>query len=97
MKVGGDEFVVSSGSFAVRPPGVPHALWNPRQHVVRVVDVVSPPGFENSFQELAELYAPGGPPDPALVASLRDRYGLTGEPQWVPDLKSRCGLALLGE
>jgi quercetin dioxygenase-like cupin family protein len=97
LRVGADDFVVPSGGFAVKPPGVPHALWNPREHVLRVVEVISPAGFETYFQELAELYGAGGLPDAASVATLRDRYGIAGEPEWIPELKSRYGLALLGE
>jgi quercetin dioxygenase-like cupin family protein len=97
MRVGADEFVVSRGRFGVRPPGVPHALWNPRREVVHVIDVISPAGFEPYFQELAALYANGGLPDPGEVAALRDRYGIAAEPEWIPELKSKYGLALLGE
>ena len=97
LRVGADEFVVPSGSFAVKPPDVPHALWNPGQHVVRVIEVISPPGFETYFQELAEFYTAGTLPDPGLVASLRERYGLTANPEWIPELKSKHQLRLLGE
>jgi hypothetical protein len=51
--------------------------------------VISPAGFEHFFREMAELAA-AGPPQPADVMALADRYGLQfGRPDWLPDLIAR--------
>jgi len=64
---------------------------------VRVLEVISPAGLEPFFRELAEIYACHGFREPALVAELQDRYGLTASMDWIPLLKARHGLTLLGD
>ena len=59
--------------------------------------MISPGGFEGYFRELAEIHASRGFRDPRLVAALQDRYGLTASVDWIPPLKARHGLKLLGE
>jgi quercetin dioxygenase-like cupin family protein len=97
LRVGADEFSVKEGCFALKPAGIPHCLWNPTGSTARALDIISPAGFEPYFRELAGLYASGGPPDLELLADLRNRYGILGDPGWTPELKARLGLKMLGE
>jgi hypothetical protein len=64
---------------------------------VRVLEVISPAGFERYFRELAEIQASQGFRDPRLVGDLQDRYGLSASVDWIPQLKAVHGLKLLGE
>ncbi|MGZ4180767.1 MAG: hypothetical protein ACXVUL_08815 [Solirubrobacteraceae bacterium] len=41
-----------------------------------VLEVISPGGFERYFERAAELFAAGGPPDPAALEALAAEYGL---------------------
>lgn len=53
--------------------------------------------FEHYFRELAEIHASRGFREPRLVADLQDRYGVTASADWIPPLKARHELKLLGE
>jgi hypothetical protein len=42
----------------------------------RLLEIISPAGFEHYFEELAALLAAGGPPDPASRVKLARKYDL---------------------
>jgi hypothetical protein len=81
----------------VKRPQVTHAWWIPTPTPARVLEVISPAGFERYFRELAEIQASHGNREPRLVAGLQERYRLTATMEWIPVLKARHGLKLLGE
>lgn len=62
-----------------------------------MLEIISPGGFETYFVVLAVLYSSARPPEPHLVADLRERYGITANREWMSELKARHGLELLGE
>jgi len=67
-------------------------MWNAGTSPARMIEVISPAGFEHFFHELADMTA-AGPPQPPDVMDLADRYGLQlGRPDWLPDLISRYHL-----
>ena len=76
---------------------VTHAWWNATARPARVLVVISPAGFEPYFREPAAIYASSGFREPRLVADLQARYGLSASMDWIPELKARHGLKLLGE
>ena len=43
--------------------------------LARVVEIISPAGFERYFEELAEILSVGGPPDVPGIEALAARYG----------------------
>lgn len=53
--------------------------------------MITPPGFENFFRELADAFE-DGPADPSAIESLAASYGLFFDPAWVPELMAKCGL-----
>lgn len=79
----------------VKPTGIPHAFWNKGPGPARFVEIISPPGFESYFDELAELVYKGtdDPDFEAGIASLGAKYGLTFHMELVPELLERHGLA----
>lgn len=94
----GDEIVeVEAGSYVYKPRNVPHTFWNPTDQPARLLEIICPAGFENYFAEIAELFArggqPGGPEHEAIAARYQESHSLA----WVPELKERFGLKLLGE
>lgn len=92
FRSGDREAVLGPGGYITKPRGELHTMWNAGPAPARMIEVISPAGFEHFFRELAGLLA-AGPPDPADVAALADRYGLQfGEPDWLPDLISRYQL-----
>jgi mannose-6-phosphate isomerase-like protein (cupin superfamily) len=81
------------GSVVVKPRGVPHAFWNPSDEPCRLLEIISPAGFENYFEELAGILAQL-PPDLAALRDLADRYGLDLDPTSIPRLVEEHGLTV---
>jgi quercetin dioxygenase-like cupin family protein len=93
FRSGDREAVLGPGGYITKPRGEMHAMWNAGSSPARMIEVISPAGFEQFFWELADLMETD---QPALdsIAALADRYGLEfGEPGWLPDVISRFGLA----
>jgi quercetin dioxygenase-like cupin family protein len=96
LRIGDGELTATPGSCVVKPAAVPHTFWNAGPGPAHVLDIISPSGLEGYFRELADLHA-GGRPDAGLLAELRERYGIVAVPEWIPELKARHGVRLLGE
>ena len=80
------------GGYITKPRGELHSMWNAGDVPARMIEVISPGGFEHFFREMTELVA-AGPPLFADVLELGARYGLEfGEPEWLPDVIGRYGL-----
>jgi len=89
----GDEVVLATvGCYVLKPRGIPHAFWNAGPRPARILEIISPPGFEKYFAELSGLLSHGGPPDMAAMARLSEDYGLTYHPEWIPELVEKYGL-----
>ncbi|MGA8255521.1 MAG: cupin domain-containing protein [Nocardioides sp.] len=65
----------SHGSFIVVPRGVPHALRRLSPDPVRMLTIVSPPGFEKIFDAVAEIGESELLADPERLAALAAEYG----------------------
>lgn len=88
----GDQVVEAGvGAVLVKPRGVPHAFWNPRDEPCRLLEIISPAGFEDYFGELNAILAQT-PPDVAALGELAGRYRLDLDPTSVPRLVERHGL-----
>ncbi len=75
FRSGDREAVLGAGGYITKPRGEMHAMWNAGDVPARMIEIISPAGFENFFHELSELVA-GGPPDPTQLAALAQNYGL---------------------
>jgi oxalate decarboxylase/phosphoglucose isomerase-like protein (cupin superfamily) len=64
------------GSFMFVPAGCPHAFHNPGRTPARMLFAVAPAGHEVYLQELADLLATGGRPDPDAIGALRGRHDI---------------------
>jgi quercetin dioxygenase-like cupin family protein len=86
------EVVLGPGGYIVKPRGEVHAMWNAGPTPARMIEVISPAGFERFFRDLVDMTAAGAP-DPAAVAELAGRYELPfAEPDWLADVIARYGL-----
>jgi quercetin dioxygenase-like cupin family protein len=86
------EVVLGAGGYIIKPRGEVHAMWNAGSTPARMIEVISPAGFEGFFRELTAMTASGAP-DLAEVGRLGERYGLpSAEPAWLPDVIARYGL-----
>ena len=73
----GDEVVrAGAGATIFVPRGVDHTFANPDPAPVTMLVVMTPAGFEDYFQEVADLADAGLLGDPAAVAAVQARYDL---------------------
>jgi quercetin dioxygenase-like cupin family protein len=94
VQIGEDTREAEAGSVVVKPRGVPHAFWNPTDSPARLLDIISPGGFESYFRELGEVLAASGPPDMAALGAVAGRYGLEMDPSSIPRLVAQHSLRL---
>ena len=52
-QIGAQAVVAGPGDVLVKPRGVPHAFWNPADEPARLLEIISPAGFEGYFAGLA--------------------------------------------
>jgi quercetin dioxygenase-like cupin family protein len=71
-----DSFAATPGDYVHIRRGQRHAFRNDSQTPARALIIVAPAGLEQFFVDLAALTADGSP-DPAAIADLTRRYGLT--------------------
>jgi quercetin dioxygenase-like cupin family protein len=88
----GDEVVIGSpGDLIFKPRNQWHSFWNAGDEPARLLEIISPAGFEKYFDELVDM---GGSrkADPQSIAALAKRYGLEVDPGSIPILVERFGL-----
>ena len=89
----GDEVVEAGpGELVLKPRGIPHAFWNAGDEETRLLEIISPAGFEQYFADVAPALARPGAPDSEALAEIRGRYGLTMDMASVESLTRRHGL-----
>ena len=92
FRSGDREVVLGPGGYITKPRGELHAMWNAGRTPARMIEIISPAGFEHFFREVAELVA-AGPAAEGQGDDLAERYGLQfGEPAWLADIVERYGL-----
>ncbi len=94
--LGEDVVTGERGDLIFKPRGQWHTFWNAGDEPARLLEIISPAGFEQYFAELVER---GGSNalEPEQRAALAAQYGLEVDAQSVPGLVSRFGLAFPGE
>ncbi|MGA5305744.1 cupin domain-containing protein [Nucisporomicrobium flavum] len=92
FRSGDREVVLGPGGYITKPRGELHAMWNAGAAPARMIEIITPAGFEHFFREVAELIA-AGPAAAGEGGDLAERYGLAfGEPEWLPEIVERFGL-----
>jgi quercetin dioxygenase-like cupin family protein len=95
FRSGDQEVVLGPGGYIVKPRGEVHAMWNAGSTPARMIEVISPAGFEGFFRELAGMTA-AGPVELPVIAKLAEGYQLPfAEPDWLPDVIARYNLTSL--
>jgi mannose-6-phosphate isomerase-like protein (cupin superfamily) len=91
--LGDDVVEAGPGDLVHKPRNQWHTFWNAGDEPCRILEIISPAGFERFFQELSDM---GGAvqADPEALARLNERYGLAMQPESVPELLQRFGLQL---
>ena len=88
----GDEIVFGGvGDLIFKPRAQWHTFWNAGDTPARLLEIISPAGFEGYFEELVELFI-GGRPAPEVLREVAGRYGLETDPTSIPALLAEHGL-----
>jgi quercetin dioxygenase-like cupin family protein len=93
----GDDVVIGGpGDLIFKPRNQWHTFWNAGDEPARILEFISPAGFERFFDELVDL---GGvtQAEPRNLGELCARYELEMDPDSVPGLVQRFGLRFPGE
>lgn len=93
VQLGGEEFEATPGVLVFKPRGVPHTFWNAGDKPARLLELISPAGFENYFREMAPLLA-ATDRDEAAIGEIAAHYGLEIDVSTIPALAERHGLRL---
>src|SRR3954468_2613551 len=91
--LGDDVVEAGPGDLVFKPRNQWHTFWNAGDEPCRILEIISPAGFEQFFRELDAL---GGAlkADPEALAALNERYGQEMRPETVPELLERFGLQI---
>jgi len=90
----GDEVIEAGrGDLVFKPRAVRHAFWNAGDEPARLLEIISPAGFENYFREMSVALA-AVPRDEAAVAAVAARYQLDIDFATIPMLAARHNLKL---
>ena len=91
--LGDDVVEAGPGDLVFKPRNQWHTFWNAGDEPCRILEIISPAGFERFFRELSDM---GGSAqaDPETLAQLSQRYGLEMRPETVPELLERFGLRM---
>src|SRR3954462_2812858 len=88
----GDDLVYAGpGDLAFKPRDQWHTFWNAGDEPCRILEIISPGGFEHFFGELGALIQQPEF-DPEQFGALGARYGLEFAPESVPRLCAEHGL-----
>ena len=93
----GDEHLEAGpGDLVHKPRGQWHTFWNAGEEPCRILEIISPAGFERFFAELVDLGGVGMA-SPDQLGELCQRFALEMDPDSVPDLIQRFGVRFPAE
>ena len=88
----GDEVVhAEPGDLVFKPRDQWHTFWNAGDTECRILEIISPAGFEKFFDALADMNE-AGPPDPEKLVELAARYRLEFDLEATPRIAEEHGL-----
>jgi quercetin dioxygenase-like cupin family protein len=89
----GDEVVIGeAGDLIFKPRNQWHTFWNAGDEPARILEIISPAGFEQFFEELLAMPADAPPPTPEQRTAVAARYGLEFDFESIPRLLEEHGL-----
>jgi quercetin dioxygenase-like cupin family protein len=93
VQLGNEVLEVRPGDLLFKPRGVAHAFWNASDEPARLLELISPAGFEHYFRELAPLLAATAR-DEAAIGEVVARYQLDIDFATIAALAERHNLRL---
>jgi len=95
VQIGDEVRYATAGDLVVKPRRIPHAFWNRTDEPARLLEIISPGGFERYFAELAPLIPPqAAQPEFEAIGALQARYGLQMDMDSAVAIAAREGLNL---
>jgi mannose-6-phosphate isomerase-like protein (cupin superfamily) len=92
VMLGEDVYESGPGELVLKPRNQWHAFWNPSQERARLLEIISPAGFEQFFQEMAAYDSSERDTDMDVFKTICERYGLEMDFASMPELIGRVGL-----
>jgi mannose-6-phosphate isomerase-like protein (cupin superfamily) len=93
----GDEVVFGEvGDLILKPRGQWHTFWNAGDEPARLLEIISPAGFERYFAEISEIVSAGVPPDRERMSAVQAKYELEVDIESVPGLVKEHGVRFPG-
>ncbi len=92
FSIGEQVFTAKPGDWICKPRGIPHTFWNGSPNPARIIEIISPAGFESYFREMAAAVQ-----NREQMARIREKYGLISDMASVPALCREYHLSLEGQ
>jgi quercetin dioxygenase-like cupin family protein len=93
FRSGDREAVLGPGGYITKPRGEAHAMWNAGPEPARMIELISPAGFDRFFAAVVDMVE-SGDVDPDRGAELAARHGLSFvQTPWLADVVERFHLA----
>ena len=94
-QLGDDVVVAEVGDLVFKPRNQWHTFWNAGDAPCRILEIISPAGFEHFFDELGAAMAAANAPNPGAVLAGSDlpmRYAIEFQPESIARLCQQHGL-----
>ena len=98
-QLGDDVVVAEPGDLVFKPRHQWHTFWNAGDGPCRILEIISPAGFEHFFDEVGEQMAATNAPHPGAVLAGSDlpaRYAIDFQPESIARLCQEHGLVYPG-
>ena len=89
--LGDEEVFGGAGDLIFKPRDQWHTYWNAGDTPARLLEIISPGGFEEAFREIDDTLE--GEPDPSQIAEIAGRYGCAVDFERTMPIVERHGLA----
>lgn len=94
-RLGDDVILAAPGDLVFKPRNQWHTFWNAGDAPCRILEIISPAGFEHFFDELGERMASTNAPHPGAALADSDlpaRYAIEFQPESIATLCAEHGL-----
>jgi mannose-6-phosphate isomerase-like protein (cupin superfamily) len=91
FQLGSNVVYAEPGDLVYKPHDVWHTFWNATDEPARLLEIISPAGFEQLFAELADLLQTD-PGDLEAAAALGAKYGVESDPEATALIVAEHGL-----
>ncbi len=94
FEIGGRIIRAAPGTLVFKPRGVFHTFWNETELPAKVLEIISPAGFEKYYEEIAVLAEQNVPPEDPRREALSQKYHVEFDRGRVMEIAQKYNLAL---